>query len=234
MDINNFGPQHSIDTCWYPNYLQRCANCLVYSFDGSGHTGPCRLVASPCNIRSDIYAKLPSPVFKLRIENPTDAVYFLNKTTGKFDDIAQCQQPLFAHSVNGIFYTESLNDKLIIGFDATELNRFSVGVAFFSENAWRLRLRIVITQKDGVLCFPLFRTFAHQNDVYSIPADFDKNTALILGIATEATELESTLKLRIFANETGLIDNGNDNANERNCYHGEHPFNGTDSRTKFL
>lgn len=74
-------------------------------------------------------------------------------------------------------------------------------LAYFSEGAWRARCRLVVTASDGLLAFPLFRTIEVHDGAYTIPAKFNTNTALILGIATKQDE--SPIKFRIFANDNG-------------------------------
>lgn len=108
-----------------------------------------------------------------------------------------------AHSINGVFEVKPLQGKMVIGFNATAIKRFSVAVAYFVEGDWRLRYRIVVTLKDGVLCFWQHKTLRNLNGVYQIPAEFESNTALVIGISTK--EMESEVKFRIFANGTGII-----------------------------
>lgn len=110
---------------------------------------------------------------------------------------------IHAHSVNSVFEVRSVMGKSIIGLNATMIKRFSVAVAYFVDGLWRLRYRIVVTHQGGVLCFPLHKTLDNQNGVYSIPTDFDINTILVIGIAADA--LDSEVKLRVYANESGLI-----------------------------
>lgn len=123
---------------------------------------------------------------------------------------------IHTHAINGVFEVRSVQGKLVIGFNATMLKRFSIAVAYFTEGLWRLRYRLIVTHQDGVLCFPLYKTLKEQNGVYHIPAEYDINTALVIGIDT--AELESEVKLRIYANESGSI--------EKN-------FNGYDGTVKF-
>lgn len=122
-----------------------------------------------------------------------------------------------SHPINGAFEVRSVKGKLVIGFNATLLKRFSVAVAYFIDGLWRLRYRIVTTLQSGVLCFPLCKTLQNQNGVHRIPAEYDANTALIIGIAPAGFESEVTL--RGYANETGCIDN------DFNGYEGSVKFN---------
>lgn len=163
-------------------------------------------------------------VFYLNIENQNDSVHVLNKGTGIFQKIESSPAQstvIHAHCVDGIFNIQNNSmGKCGVGFAATSLKEFSLCVAYFCDGIWQLKYRVDITQKHGILCFETNQTFEHQNNAYGIPAEFVMNTALILGIAPDDGADVSVVNLRIFANETGLIDNGNDNVNERNWYQG--------------
>lgn len=81
MDID-MSRKHKIEVCGCPNYLENCPQCLVTSFNGSGHTSSCRSANLKSDFRADIYAQMPMPLLKMRIENPEDGVYVLNKASG--------------------------------------------------------------------------------------------------------------------------------------------------------
>lgn len=76
--------EHTIETCKHPNYLENCAQCLVVSSDGNGHSDNCRLINSKSTFRP-IYGQIPMTMFKLRIENPSDVLYVFNKKAGIFE-----------------------------------------------------------------------------------------------------------------------------------------------------
>lgn len=200
---------HTQSECTHPNFLLKCRKCLVYSLDGSGHTSPCRPNGEIVRFRTDIYAEEPSTVFKMRFAMGGDEVYYLNYGTQRFETIIG--KELHAHEVDGVFLARKIDEKDVIEFHATSLNRFSVAIAFFSEGEWRLRGRILITLDDGILCFPLFRTLekevGNDNDTYKIPSHFEKNTVLILGVKTAD---ESIINIRAFANQTGLVSSASD------------------------
>lgn len=213
MDTNANTQNHPIEDCAHPNLLVKCPECLVTSSDGSGHSNSCPIVNTISGSRMDIYAEVPLPLFKLRIENPNDVIHLLNKETGIFEKVEE-NKIIHAHEVNGIFRIFKSMGKSIIGFDATAINRFSVAVAvaYLIGEVWRLRYRMVLTHTDGVLCFPLHTTFEHQGEEYRIPSKFDLNTVLIVGIDPQMEE--STVNVRVFANETGNI------GDTFNGYHG--------------
>lgn len=194
--------RHAIDACTSPNYLVKCSNCLVVSFDGSGHEKTNSLcLEGKCRSRNEIYSTMPMPMFSLKIENASDNVYFLNKASGQFMEIDQVQDQtheIHAPQIDGMFLTRKINGKTYINFAATTLNRFSVAIGFYSQGAFRVRFRFVVTATDGILCFPLYRSFDNDDGTYTIPRDFNINTALILGISTQ--EERSTVKIRVNAN----------------------------------
>lgn len=112
---------------------------------------------------------------------------------------------IHAHAVDGAFKIQSINNKSVVSFNATAINRFSVTVAYLMNGFWRARCRFVVTLQDGLLCFPLHSTIENRNGVIRLSKEFDINTALIIGIAT--TEEKSEMKLRIYANQSGYIEN---------------------------
>lgn len=108
-----------------------------------------------------------------------------------------------AHAVNGVFEIEPKQNKTVISFNAALIKRFSVVVAFLLDGFWRARYRFVVTLQDGMLCFPLHTTLEKENGKYRVPKEFELNTVLIIGI--EAKEVESKVKMRVYANEMGSI-----------------------------
>lgn len=97
---------------------------------------------------------------------------------------------------------------------------YSIGVAYKLQGVWRLRYRLVVTRESGILCFPLYTTFNNANGVYSIPDRFNLNTALIIGI--ETTDELSVVDVRIYANQTGVLNFTN--ATNFNGYEGQITF----------
>lgn len=198
---------HTFGTCTFPNYWTKCNKCLVTSFDGSGHTNKCKEKGQASKITKNIYSSVSMPVFKLRAENSEDIIYVLNKSSGVFEEASNSR--MLASVVNGsFFFGTTPANKSTVEFDATKISRFSIAMAFFSDGAWRLRYRLVVTLTDGILCFPLYITFEKHDDVYRIPPDFNINTALVVGIRT--LEAESIVFLKIYANDSGHIVDGNE------------------------
>lgn len=149
-----------------------------------------------------IYGEEPKTLFEMKIA-AEDALLVLNKSTGIFE--AKFNAQILAHAAHGIFtITKNENGRKIVRFDVTKLFRSSIVIACFSEGAFRLRCRIVVTETGGLLCFPLHKTFENVNGVYTMPDEFIGNTVLVLGIASISNE--STILLRVYANETGYLN----------------------------
>lgn len=175
--------------------------------DGTGHSQKCRAGGMRSHVKENVYAQLATPLFKVRIENPNDRLHVLNKENGTFSEVLAAQQ-IQAHEVKGVFDIRKVLGKYVISFNATAINRFSIAFAYFLDGAWRLRFRMIVTHMDGVIIFPLCTTFNSNADVYTIPTEYDLNTALVLGI--DSNDIESHMNLRIFANASGVItDNFN-------------------------
>lgn len=218
----NCGQAHSTDSCGFPNYIIKCPVCLVLSLDGTGHSSQCRTVndSRASSLRTHIYVEHPIPMFKMRVENEKDLLYMFNKFTGTFNAVNDgCH--LYAHSIDGAFEIKRNDEQQhLVEFNATSLHRFSMAIAFFSQGAWRLRCRIVVTPDDGVLCFPMHKTFENRGQIYRMPAEFDLNTVLVMGIVAHSTE--SAIRLKVYANDTGFLNEG-----QFNGYFGQITWNKT-------
>lgn len=211
LDVDNQNQDiHGFDMCTRPKYLKKCDYCLVFSLDGSGHSNGCIAYGTKANFVTDIYVKSPLPILKMRLENPHDALYVLQKSSGVFEKF-QPNAILHAHEVCTVFNIQKVLEKLVITYSANAIHRFSVVLAYRMEGVWRLRFRVV-TSKDGVLVFPLFSTFQHNANVYSVPPEYDTNTVLILGV--DANQNESKIMMRIYANENGNVNQDNFNGRE--------------------
>lgn len=207
----NCGGQHDSASCFYPSYLERCANCLVMSLDGSGHGHTCR-ASNLSHQREHIYAEVPIPIFKMKFCDPKGLLHVFDRKSGLFTPVKHEPLKIHAHAINGVFEVKkSGNGESVLSFEGTKLHRFSLAIGFFTEGAWRLRCRLVVTLQDGVLCFPLHTTFNNRGGIYNMPPEFDFNTALVLGVGT--TSKTSLVKLKIFANETGFMNSDSDNFN---------------------
>lgn len=76
-------------------------------------------------------------------------------------------------------------------------------VAYFSAGFFRVKYGIT-TQLHGVTCYPLQHNLENRDDVYTIPNDLKKNTALVIGIVPE--DDQSCVKLQVYGNSDA---NGN-------------------------
>lgn len=164
------------------------------------------------SFRYDLYAKRALSVLNLQIDWKDD-LFVLDKATCGFQKITfgplESQTKLIhAHSIDGIFIIRNdTSGNYEVDFNAVSLKKFSLAVAYYYEDNWQLKYCIKITPKDGVQCFPL--------------SELNMTTALVLGIDTQ--QEQSTLNVRVFANTSGLINNGN--GNEFNGYHANVEYN---------
>lgn len=188
--------QNQIADCHLPNYLAKCTDCLITSFDGRDHSSSCLVKKFITSVNMNINAEKPMAMVKMRFENPYDQVFAFNKMTGAFE-VWEDRTQIHAHEVNSIFGIRKINDKKTVDIEATILNRFSIAVTYFVDGAWRLRYRIVMTQSDGVIFFPMRSTMENRTGLIHLPNNFTLNTALVIGV--KAHEDMSTIKLRVYA-----------------------------------
>lgn len=197
----------------FQNGENTCNNCaVVYNTSRSEHS-------AIKSFRYDLYAKRAFSVLNLQIDWKDD-LFVLNKATGEFQKITfgplESQTKLIhAHPVDGVFIIRrDTSGHYEVNFNAVSLNKFSLAVAYYYEDTWQFKYCIKITPKNGVQCLPL-------SQVFTIPSELDMTTALVLGIGTQ--QQQSTLNVRVFANTSGLINNGN--GNEFNGYHANVEYN---------
>lgn len=86
-----------------------------------------------------------------------------------------------------------------IDFKQSTLNRCSLLIAVFDKGIWRLRFRLVVTPKSGLLIFPLTQTLNIFNGKITVPEE--SNTIAIIGFILKKSEL--VLQMRVHANESG-------------------------------
>lgn len=195
----NCGSDHDVSECKDPNIWIKCPRCLVLSMDGSGHSQGCRMNGTASAVRSNIYALKPLDMFMMRVKNPDDSVFVLNKKTNAFE-IVEGNLTMLANSVDGIIMIGKSDDgHVLIRYSAASMKRFSIQFAFVHENDWRYRFRAVVTHQEGVLCFAMQRSVEKSNKKYIFPEK--TNTVLVLGIRTAAEN--SRIGFRILANSNG-------------------------------
>lgn len=161
---------HKFEACVLPSNLKKCAYCLVFSLNGSGHSNGCLKAGTKSIFIGDVYAKIPVPVFKIRLENVNDTLHLLNNVSGIFDEVQTAS--IHTHEIDESFdIIHNISSKSVITFSSTLVHRFSVVMAYLIDGVWRLRYRLVVTQCDGILCFPLWKTFESIDGVHQISTD---------------------------------------------------------------
>lgn len=133
----------------------------------------------------------------------------LNRVTDCFQKL-EGPTTIPVHSVNGVFQIiQTMDGNNLITYKATSMKKISRR-KYLMQGAFRLRYRLVdgrhTTLTDGILWFPLHKTFENQNGVYTIPNNFNDSTAVIFGIDSGSHSHESKVGLRIFANGCGNTD----------------------------
>lgn len=63
----NCGKKYTAAGCDFSWYIKRCYRCLVNSLDGSSHSSPFAPIFSIGSLVTNILAKSPIPMFKLRV-----------------------------------------------------------------------------------------------------------------------------------------------------------------------
>ena len=121
---------HTVNSCPKPNYWSNCVNCLVTSFDGSGHTAPCRDIDSPSIHRGSIYAQSPVPVLKCRIDQK-HSLHIFDKGSGIFNRANTLD--LQSAAVEGLFNVKIVKGAYVVTVLSTSFKRFSIIFAFFSD-----------------------------------------------------------------------------------------------------
>lgn len=109
-------------------------------------------------------------------------------------------------------FKSNQNGQTVMTFESVSIKRFSVIFAFFLKKSWRLRLRLVVTLEHGIIAFPMTKTLFINNGKIEIPKEFEQNTMLLLGVHSEANEID--MPLRVYANVNGLLNENNFNGYE--------------------
>lgn len=184
-----------------PQMLHRCPDCLLITPNGEGHTNPCPPRHTISVPRENIFSKTMTTVFKIRLANPSYVLKVMNSETNMFMDVSSGLS-LFNDIIEGVFSFKTFDSgSTVMTFEATSIKRFSIIFAVFIRNSWRLRLRLVITLKTGIIGFPLTKILYVDNGRIEIPKEYRTNTVLFFGI--HATD-DIQLAVRVFANSSGL------------------------------
>lgn len=133
-----------------------------------------------------MYASLTTAALKCRFESPNDQIFYLDKSTGVFREVALDNQLLSPTSNLIVSFEEDDDDErtILIVKAIDTCARFSIAFAYFSKGAWRVRARVLKTGDAGAIAFKLYTTFPHVNNVYELPPM--DNTILVVGIHSVA------------------------------------------------
>lgn len=153
----NCGQNHATGLCSFPSILNRCPRCLVISLDGNGHSSPCYPINTVTSFRSDVYALRPAKLFGMRFAQ--GSIFSFDKAAGQFVEVTDDFQ-LISPATEGIFYSSKTNLGFrSIFYDAISVKRFSIMFAVRNQNRWRFRFRAILSASDGLLCFPMRKTY---------------------------------------------------------------------------
>lgn len=199
----NCGGIHST-VCEFPTYFKRCYRCLVISLDGSGHTTPCAPINTISALRTDIFARSPLPLFKLRLNKNESSMHYLNMDVGRFEEVTGGRM-LLSSATDGYLSFNETDNYIIMSYGATCFKRMSFVVALLDDRGyWRLRYRAVISKTHGLLLFKLRSTMQMENGLFTLPMECRLNTTVVLGLKPVANT--ATMQFRIFANQDGIMD----------------------------
>lgn len=211
--VNCGSVNHKTDGCPNPSYLSKCSRCLIVSLNGGDHGLPCTRIHTEYGLKKSIMALEASSVFQIRFTNASDSLYILNGAKNSMELIEPDAFPQYLSTeTDGIFTTYVDQDERVIDYDAVVFKRFSILFAFFDAGNWYFRCRGVVTSTHGFICFPVRKVFQNHRDKFFLPQEFSSNTALVIGVSSI---LPSTkLQVKVFANPSGELNDGND------CYIG--------------
>lgn len=189
--------ENEIDTI-PPNVWYRCPHCLTITPEGDGHQNPCPPKYTISAPREHILSSSMMPILKLKSLKAKMMVFDHERSTFiEVDD----QLSFINDIIDGIFTFKTFESgDTVMTFEASSIKRFSIIFAVLYKNAWRLRLRLVVTLNNGVIGFPMTKTLFVQNDSIQFPEEFRPNTVLMLGLHSDN---DIKLALRVFANANG-------------------------------
>lgn len=185
---NDIVPEHKV---WY-----RCPDCLMITPDAVGHINPCPPRNTFSAPRENLLSLPMALIFKIKTSS---AMKILND--GRFMDASPGLQ-LTNDIVEALFSFHTLScGSTMMTCEASSIKRFSIVFAVFHRNAWRLRLRLIVTLKTGIIGFKLTKTLYVDNERVMIPPEYQTNTVLIFGLHSRAENI--AFDLRAYANSTG-------------------------------
>lgn len=185
-----------------PLRYHRCPECLVVSTNGHGHVSPCSPSRTISPLRRTMYSEKLANVLDLRFQKDS-VVQFLDTDQLKFVRV-NAPMTLLNDVIEGMFSLQETTSHTMLCYKAVSIKRSSIVVGFWKNGAWRLRLRLVVSTKNGLMAFPLTKTLYLDNGKILIPTKYKANTALFIGLHSE--EEVNRIGLRIWANDFGHVN----------------------------
>lgn len=140
-------------------------------------------------------------VIQIKFVSSRYSVQVLNSETKAFVHVEE-NLKLFNDVIEGVFSFKSDSDgRKIMTYKSTSMHRFSIVFAYFHKNAWRLRLRLVVTTNNGVKAFPMTKTLYLEDGRVEIPREFKTNSVLFIGLHSDTENIETAV--RVHANSSG-------------------------------
>lgn len=175
------------------NFFNHCPECLVISRDGRGHSRQCPKQHTISGLRKHIYSKKTCRLIRC------SHVQILED--GGFKDVNNLT--LINNVIEGIFqFRTTPSGKTLLSLDTITMNRCCILFAFHHRNAWRIRLLLIFSRKNGILGFIITKTLVERNGQFIVPTTWKANTVLLIGV--HPANMDVPMTLRIFANETGV------------------------------
>lgn len=198
----NCNGRHLISKCDWPSYSKCCTGCLVVSFDGTMHESPCMPTNKISQTRADLLASNALTLFQFLYETKDATVLYLDD--GVFSEMTEGVKLISGPAEGMLIHQESSGSRQCIAFKQTSFKRCAFLLAIMDhEKIFRLRFRLVVTPKGGLLVFPLTKSLSHRNNRYEIPLSYKNNTVALLGV--RPAELTFYAQLRVYANNNGNI-----------------------------
>lgn len=196
MHCFNCSGNHTTKHCLWPFYNRNCRRCLVVSLNGFGHVPPCSDQNTTSLFQSNISVLPLHEIFKFRLERQNGELLIFNYENFEFEESFDL---LFSQAVNGIFSFKSSDNFTLASFTSPMFSRFAFMIAVLHNNKWRLRYRVVTTNKHGLLVFPLHSTMLNNgNNRFSIPSIDRKNNVAIFGIKPHCSDTETEIEFKAF------------------------------------
>lgn len=176
---HNCGRAHDISVCDWPYYAKSCSNCLVTSINASGHSNPCNPINRISPLRSAILSINALSIFELVFTKDEVVGHLL--VNGQFTQMNE-QMKLISTPAQSVVTISDQNGKRHIALKQNKIRRCCVLIAIKDKSQiWRLRFRAVVTKRDGLLVFPLQKTFVAVNNKFEIPEEYRLNTIAVIG-----------------------------------------------------